>query len=1049
MNMKNNFFKSLLQIASILIFLVALFELSFLGATTKAADELCAEDIWECTEWNQCSLDGQQARTCNLSDDCLAVESPQPSTIQSCTPACTEDTWTCTEWNQCSLDGQQARTCNLSNDCLAVESPQPSTIQSCTPACTEDTWTCTEWNQCSLGGQQNRTCTLVNDCLAVDPPPPIITQSCTPACTEDSWTCTDWNQCSVDGVQTRTCNMDMGCHVDFSLPPTTQSCAYGGPTITAIDPGIIYPGTRVTLTGENFKNVDLSRYTPSTSKVLINDKEVAGVFSWDWSNTRIAFTMPKDAKTGFIQIQDSKGNKGNKIEITVSLDPSMISPLISSISPKAITPGGILNIYGSNFGTSKGSSYLVIGGSKYPSGKIISWTDSQIQYKTSIYDNSSESVGVQKCSSYFDCHSTVYGGYFFIQPEITSVDKNSGPAGTRVRISGNYLKNLNVRGDNTKNYWVNIFFNGVGAEIVTWNASSLDVVVPSAATSGLITLEMSNENESNKVIAIGPSFTVHAALSIDKFSGMQDYFRKINLPQAWGLSNSKRIITVAVLDQGIYSNHPDLQDHLWTNSDELPGNGIDDDLNGYVDDFWGWNYVKNSNDVNPTGGHGTEVAGIIGAIRDNGIGISGVNQNVRLMPLVVLDSRGGGDSNSLNRAIRYAVDNGAEVINLSLSTAYLTSYSSTYDDSIKYAYDHNVLVVVAGGNGDIPLGNGFNLDLSPQSPVCNDGESNMVIGVGALTQDVKNRPRWSNYGQCVDVWAPGENIITTSDPNFTHSSLSIDGSGYYTKVDGTSFAAPIVTGVVSLLKATYPEITSQEVISLLIDNTTNDFVIDAYKTLSANYTPPKVQAIQNLADNTQEGVVLGTNITNNSIKDPSNLNDLLAHLSVSRNMLEEEKYKSLIRADSIEFKISLSSEQQSAITNFVSYGISTKTVVLGSGERRAVIRDYFETVGRPDVRWDDIERMVNGQKVLARNLPKEVAQVNTVLKVFKKIYGHDPKFSDPKEDLVWNTMMYRIRFPRDLLKERSGINKFKKIFGYTPKSPLDWSSVRAFGYIIN
>jgi hypothetical protein len=127
--------------------------------------------------------------------------------------------------------------------------------------------------------------------------------------------------------------------------------------------------------------------------------------------------------------------------------------------------------------------------------------------------------------------------------------------------------------------------------------------------------------------------------------------------------------------------------------------------------------------------------------------------------------------------------------------------------------------------------------------------------------------------------------------------------------------------------------------------------------------------------------------------------------------------------------------------------MSSGTIQLGAGERRALVRDYFETVGRGDITWSDMENLVNGKKVVARNLAKENQQVTAVLKMFKKIFGHVPVFSDSKEDLSWNTMMYRIRFPRDLEKEKVGISKFQKIFNYSPKTPLDWAAVRALGYI--
>ncbi|OGL91741.1 hypothetical protein A3H11_01215 [Candidatus Uhrbacteria bacterium RIFCSPLOWO2_12_FULL_47_10] len=183
------------------------------------------------------------------------------------------------------------------------------------------------------------------------------------------------------------------------------------------------------------------------------------------------------------------------------------------------------------------------------------------------------------------------------------------------------------------------------------------------------------------------------------------------------------------------------------------------------------------------------------------------------------------------------------------------------------------------------------------------------------------------------------------------------------------------------------------------------------------------------------------------IHDPSKLDALLTALSATRSTSEEAKYMPLIKSDAIAFKVGLTAEQEATITNFVTYGASDKTVKLGAGERRAVMRDYLETVGRGNVNWDDVERMTKGEKPVSRNLEKERAQVGVALKVFVKIYGHSPVFSDAKEDLAWNTLLYRIRFTRDLTVEKEGIVEFRATYGRTPKSTMDWATVRVLGYV--
>lgn len=184
------------------------------------------------------------------------------------------------------------------------------------------------------------------------------------------------------------------------------------------------------------------------------------------------------------------------------------------------------------------------------------------------------------------------------------------------------------------------------------------------------------------------------------------------------------------------------------------------------------------------------------------------------------------------------------------------------------------------------------------------------------------------------------------------------------------------------------------------------------------------------------------------IQNPTQTETLVNNLGVPRLMSEEAKWEPLIQSDAIAFKVGLTATESTAITNFVTYGASAETKSLGAGERRALVRDYFETVGRADVNWNDIQRMTTGQKPLVRNLPNEQANVAAALAVYVKFVGHAPNFSIPKEDLAWNTLMYRIRFPRDLNKERAGITKFQSLFKRVPSSPLDWSAVRAWAYAL-
>ena len=796
---------------------------------TRFSSQAC---IYTYSDWSTCSPDDTQTRTIVSSypNDCTST----PDLSQSCTytaPTCTS--WDYSDWNICTEEGTQSRTVTNSypENCTGGN---PNLSQSCTAeaTCTEDTWSCSEWDTCTED-TQNRTCELVSDCPLVETPSPEESQSCTAeaTCTEDTWTCEEWSVCSADSTQIRTCEITAECaSVDTPSPSTTQSCT-PNPTITSISSSPIYQGTKVTINGYGFGTYGTYGSYCDTCKVLVNNKPATlpynSSYYHDWSNTSITFNMPNDATSGSIKVVDKNGATSNTFDFVVSTNPLDIPPTINSISPQTITPGDTITIKGNNFGDTQGYSKLATG-EFVANGSVKSWSDTEIQYQTSsYYDTTSKKLGIQKCKDYYNCLDPVYGGYFYIQPQITSIDREEGPVGMTVGINGNYFKKENVISDSSTSYYIEVYFGGIEGQITKWANGRLEAVVPAEAKDGIVTVKIGSDGTSDYVSATGPYFDVWEQLSNDEYSALQTYFKQVNVPKAWSISGERRRIIVAVIDDGVYSNHPDFQTNMWSNKNEIKGNGKDDDANGYIDDSYGWDFFYNTADVTPTGNHGTQVAGIIGADSNNGIGIAGVNWNVDIMPLIVFDENG--DSvgwKGISDAIKYATDNGAEVINLSLSTSSIIGFSTSIDEAIKYAYDRNVLMVVAAGNGD-QFGQGYNLNQTPQSPVCNDGNKNMVIGVGAV--DSNNNPTsWSNYGtKCVDIWAPGTKIVSTSIP--AYSTLG----EFYDINEGTSFSAPIVTGIVSLLKAKYPTMTSKEAIELLTSSTNNG-VIDAYETIIAS-----------------------------------------------------------------------------------------------------------------------------------------------------------------------------------------------------------------------
>lgn len=184
-----------------------------------------------------------------------------------------------------------------------------------------------------------------------------------------------------------------------------------------------------------------------------------------------------------------------------------------------------------------------------------------------------------------------------------------------------------------------------------------------------------------------------------------------------------------------------------------------------------------------------------------------------------------------------------------------------------------------------------------------------------------------------------------------------------------------------------------------------------------------------------------------TILNPRDVRSLVEATNASRDFSSEAKNARLATQDAKEFKVPLTDEQNLVLANFVTYGISEQTRILGSGERRALVRDALQTMKTGKISPTDLERLARGLKPIYRNKAAEVAQLPRIRQTFVSIYGHPPNFKDPTEDLAWNTLMYRIRFPRDLTAEKEGIQEFKKTFKKNPSDPFQWAVVRVLGYV--
>ena len=448
------------------------------------------------------------------------------------------------------------------------------------------------------------------------------------------------------------------------------------------------------------------------------------------------------------------------------------------------------------------------------------------------------------------------------QPPIESVVPVEGAIGDKVIITLPIDYIYYCSADGTWAYFelsANIYFNNVVATtnklinsytkgVTKISNRSISVIIPTNATTGKIKVELMcngsyyhdeyvsmqgiksiyEEVNYSATLYSPTNFTVLSPAAQDDFSVRQQYLQQIKVDQAWNYTHGSSEVVVAVIDDGIYTGHPDLEKNMWINNDEIEGNGKDDDNNGYIDDRWGWDFVNNSKNMTTLGTHGTMVSGIIGAVGNNDTVITGINWYIKLMPIIACDDYGCNDG-AIKKSIKYAVDNGADIINLSLGGG-IFEYTDNFNEMIKYAFDRNVLVVIAAGNGDVEGGIGRDLSVTKVSPVCNDGNQNMVLGVGAVGAD-NHVPYWSNYYGCVDVYAPGVDIISTAVP--AYSTLG----GFYDIESGTSFSAPMVSGIAALIKAQYPTIKNTAIRDRIINNMIPSYsVVDAYKAISQTFT---------------------------------------------------------------------------------------------------------------------------------------------------------------------------------------------------------------------
>lgn len=296
----------------------------------------------------------------------------------------------------------------------------------------------------------------------------------------------------------------------------------------------------------------------------------------------------------------------------------------------------------------------------------------------------------------------------------------------------------------------------------------------------------------------------------------EQFHSTVGNPQAWNYSTGSAQVVVGIIDSGCLINHPDLSANIWINPGEDPAlglhdNGIDDDGNGYIDDWCGWDfsdapemsdvavgdYLDQDNDVEDENYHGTHVAGIVGAVGNNATGGCGVCWNVSIMPIRAgfrtTAGQGFLQDDDAAAAIIYAADNGCHVLNLSWGDP---NYSPIIGDACHYAHSKGVTLVASAGNDPGPI-------LSYPAKLSN------VISVGAINRN-RNLAGFSSYGPDLDLVAPGEMVISTYK-------LTV-GEQYFDQ-SGTSMSSPFVAGAAALLLSLHPGLSPDEVRSRLLTST--------------------------------------------------------------------------------------------------------------------------------------------------------------------------------------------------------------------------------------
>lgn len=336
--------------------------------------------------------------------------------------------------------------------------------------------------------------------------------------------------------------------------------------------------------------------------------------------------------------------------------------------------------------------------------------------------------------------------------------------------------------------------------------SSFNPVVNDLETDTVEPFTMTNATASGKYSYTSGYGLINAGAAVAKAAGQNTFADVpalggnnwgadlVKAPEAWAKGYTGKGVVVAVLDTGVDYTHPDLKDNIWTNPN--PGNGKDNNGDGYTNDIHGWNFVDNNNDVLDKFGHGTHVAGTI-AGENNGFGVTGIAYDAKIMPIKVLDNSGAGTDACITKGIHYAVDHGANVINLSLGGG---NGDSSLESAIQYASSKGVVVVMAAGNDG---------GMTPNYPARYAKNSGLAVGAVDQNKNMADFSTRSGFDQLAYVTAPGVNIYSTIPDN------------KYASYSGTSMATPHVAGVVALMLSANHNLTDSQVRQIVTQSAGN------------------------------------------------------------------------------------------------------------------------------------------------------------------------------------------------------------------------------------